>query len=240
MLTAGAVIAQPRTVPGSVDAEFEKINQDVPGFGGMFYGADGTLKIYLTHPDKPGLLKSVVGDDAEILQGRYEFRELQGWRVRLRDVLSFSGVTSLDVDESVNQIRIGLDPGARRASAQQVRRQMRQLGVPKTAVRFEAREAMIPMQTTVQGTFNPVPGGVQINYPAPPGLERRAAGWHPLGGQWDRHAVRLQPDGEHRDGLQPDPAGLLTLPSSDPAGLLNPEGLVQVLSLSGFTPPRAP
>lgn len=163
-LVATTASAEHRLVEGSIDADFARINDVVPGFGGLFIDDDGVVKVYMTAASKADLLTAAI-EHVEILEGRYEFNELLGWRVKLREVLGTPGLSTLDVDERTNRIRIGLEPEARRIAAREIRRQMRELGIPRDAVVFESRPKMIPLQTTVQGAFNPVPGGVQINFP---------------------------------------------------------------------------
>jgi len=162
---ATAAAAGPRVLEESIDADFAKINDQVPGFGGMFVDADGVVKVYMTDAGKADLLRGALEDGVEILEGRYEFNELQGWRVKLREVLGLGGVSSLDVDEKANRIEIGLVPETRPLTAAKIRHQLDKLGIPRDAVKFASRPMMIPLQTTVQGAFNPVPGGVQINFP---------------------------------------------------------------------------
>lgn len=163
-LATSASAADPRVLEGSIDADFAKINDLVPGFGGMFVDADGVVKVYMTDPSKADLLMGTL-EGVEILRGRFEFNELQGWRVRLREVLGVAGVSSLDVDERANRIEIGLVPETRQTAARKIRVQMRKLGIPAEAVKFASRPMMNPLQATVRDAFNPVPGGVQINFP---------------------------------------------------------------------------
>jgi hypothetical protein len=84
---ATAAAAGPRVLEESIDADFAKINDQVPGFGGMFVDADGVVKVYMTDAGKADLLRGALEEGVEILEGRYEFNELQGWRVKLREVL---------------------------------------------------------------------------------------------------------------------------------------------------------
>lgn len=148
---------------GSLDRELAMMNQEIPGFGGLFYDREGFPTVYLTDPgDARALAK--LGPDVRVLRGDFEFAELRNWRHELRSsVLALPGVVSLDVDETTNRIRIGFDDQLAARSARQVARHLARLGVPGDAVVFESVEPIYQL-VTLRDQIRPVPGGVQIHF----------------------------------------------------------------------------
>jgi len=157
--SAGIAQAGPRL---SADAELAAINDLVPGFGGMFVGADGVLTVYL----KPGATldaKRAFGPDARVLDADFEFRQLLDWRDTMRGLMNAPGLVLLDADESRNRVRVGVEAGSPRATRVALAAQVRELGIPRRAVVFEEVEPVHEMQT-LRDAFDPVPGGVEIHW----------------------------------------------------------------------------
>ncbi|MFL6196176.1 MAG: hypothetical protein ACJ75H_18495 [Thermoanaerobaculia bacterium] len=178
-LAAGAVPLRPYAAnPG--DDEMVEMNRAIPGFGGLFYDADGYPNVYLTDPEAKvavGQLKSL--GDVRILRGDFEFARLVEWRKSLRPALGQPGVVFLDVDEARNRVVIGVD-ATRKALIDRARleKAVADRGIPGEAVVIqevaplreigldEVTEVQIPKRraasANLQGVVRPVPGGVQI------------------------------------------------------------------------------
>jgi hypothetical protein len=163
--------ADPASFSGGLDAAFARIAEQHPGFGGAFYGEDGTLYIYSTGVQPLstralGAPLAEIGVDlnaqpVRVLEGQYDFRELRDWRARADVVFGLRGVVFTDVDEAVNRVRIGVENAAAEAA---VARAIAMAGVPREAVVISRAEPEYPMQT-LRDRVRPVAGGLQINFP---------------------------------------------------------------------------
>jgi hypothetical protein len=161
MLAQSAGIAAAR--PGAtMDAELAAINDAIPGFGGMFVDFDGTLAVYLQR-DRGLRYRHAFGPGVRVLEGRWEFRQLADWRARLRPFLASSGIVHLDVDETRNRVRVGVDTGTPAGTRRALAVQLRALGIPRAAVDFVDAEPIVALQT-LSDPFNPIPGGVEIHW----------------------------------------------------------------------------
>jgi hypothetical protein len=166
--------------PGSIDAEFADIARNVPGFGGLFID-EGIPTVYLVDPTQreaaqeavtPLLLErdlledgSVTTLDIQVRQADYDFLQLAEWSHLVTDLLTFPGVLSLDIDESVNRVSFGVENMGLEAV---LKRDLAKLGVPEKAVIIYEEEPTVPM-TTLQDRVRRVLGGLRID--RPPGLE---------------------------------------------------------------------
>ena len=158
----------PEELAATLDEEFVRINGEVPGFGGLFHDENGTPHVYLTDLSQKHRVKR-FGKGVRILKGDYEFFDLQKWRLRLRALFHLPGVVTLDVDESRNRLRVGVTrPSASEASAD-VLAELARLEIPGKAVEIVETDPFLPLTNTplvkmssVQESFNPVPGGVEI------------------------------------------------------------------------------
>jgi hypothetical protein len=147
----------------SSDREMALMNQEIPGFGGLFYDREGFANVFLTDPDDARALDQ-LGPDVRVLQGEFQFNELRAWRHELRSaVLGLPGVVTLDVDESTNRVRVGVDRQAAPNASRRVARQVAQLGIPGHAVVVEAADPIYQL-VTLRDQLRPVPGGVQIHF----------------------------------------------------------------------------
>lgn len=172
LLVAGlAALAVPASAQGpetlaaparSADAVLADLNAKLPGFGGLFTDADGVPTVYVT-PDRAPLFRKAFGGEIRVIEGRWEFRQLLGWRASMRDLLSAPGVVLLDADEAKNRVRIGVAPGTSATTRKLLQARMRGLGVPAGAVVIEETEPMRPL-LTLSNAFSPVPGGVEIHW----------------------------------------------------------------------------
>ena len=145
------------------DSEIEEMAELVPGFGGMFYDEKGQPTVYLTDSSSELRLKSII-PDVVILQGDYDFRTLQRYRVELRSALSIDGVVALDVDERSNRVRISISQDLNPKQRSQLRRRLMRMSADPDAVTIDERPEFLN-HATVQDTVRPVVGGLQIASP---------------------------------------------------------------------------
>lgn len=111
----------------TIDDDFADLADRVPGFGGMFYNAQGRLTIYSTngsltsldrsqvlavlrrhHPGKPQLAAEM--DGATVLRAAYDYRQLlSAYRGPLNTLFTkTNGLVLTDIDESHNRITVGV------------------------------------------------------------------------------------------------------------------------------------
>jgi hypothetical protein len=140
------------------------MGRQIPGFGGLFYDAEGRPNVYLLDPEGAGAaaVKS-LGSDVVVRRGDYEFERLAGWRLELRPLLAMPGVVSLDADEGRNRVVIGVDASSRTKSLDRARLETRLLstGVPRQAVVFQETARFDPW-VGLRDKLRPAPGGSQI------------------------------------------------------------------------------
>jgi hypothetical protein len=159
------------------------MNQEIPGFGGLFYDREGFANVFLTDPDDARALDQ-LGPDVRVLQGEFQFNELRAWRHELRSaVLGLPGVVTLDVDESTNRVRVGVDRQARAERQPPRRPPGRPARHPRPRRRRRGGRPDLPARHSAR--------------PAPPGARRRA---DPLR-QLPVHP-RLQRRAQRRRGLR--------------------------------------
>jgi hypothetical protein len=171
------VSAAPAQTPGeTLDEQLANIAKQVPGFGGMFFGQDGTLQVYMEGKEplsatSMAFLEQVItsevgngerlsGRGMEILQGQYDFLTLHNWQQQMTpEVLDIPGVVFTDNHEAKNRLEIGITdlPGA----AEAVEEVLSKLGIPRAAVNIvETKE----MNLTLRSRRRPLRGGLQINF----------------------------------------------------------------------------
>jgi hypothetical protein len=154
----------PRREPRSIDQEFLRIEQEIPGFGGFFYDEQDRLNVFLKDTGGPAAAAFREVDPGVVLRrGDYGFGELAAWRRELRQVLALPGVVSLDVDEATNRIRIGMDSRARTKSLDRDRLERELLfgEAPRQAVVVEEVEP-IRRLAGLRDQVRPIPGGVEV------------------------------------------------------------------------------
>jgi len=176
----GVALAAQRPEPmNPVDDELVQVGRAIPGFGGLFYDAEGYPNVYLRDTKAaPALsaLKSWGKGEIRVLQGQYDFAQLVEWKRALRPaVLGQPGVVFLDADETRNRVVVGID--AARAKSLDTGRLDKALslkGVPREAVLYQEAPAIReltgvwtdkakkPSTSTLLSATRPVPGGVQI------------------------------------------------------------------------------
>lgn len=181
LLLTSSPAARPQTAVqrvNPVDDELVEMGRAIPGFGGLFYDAEGYPNVYLTDPEAKVAVSSLKSlGDVRVLRGDYEFERLVEWRKALRPTLGQPGVVYLDVDETRNRVVVGLD-ATRGKSLDRgaLAKAVADRGVPAGAVvylevaplreigleRVDAGKAK--PSANVQNAIRPVPGGVQIYF----------------------------------------------------------------------------
>jgi hypothetical protein len=181
-LFSGGVPENPDAVTLGLDAEFVSIAQEIPGFAGFYYDANGALNVVMAPTARPLAEAEVQSRLAPRLQamgenpsavhgaifhaGEYDFIELEALHRRVQNVLSIAGTVYTDADEVANRVAVGVE-NAQVAAA--VEHALAMLDVPREAVVIRERP---PFQPTVGqgevgrmnlgGFVRPVAGGLQI------------------------------------------------------------------------------
>jgi len=179
----GVVLAAQRPVLGSADDELVQMGRAIPGFGGMFYDAQGYPNVYLRDTKAaPALsaLKSLGQGEIRVLQGQYDFAQLVEWKETLVPaLLGQPGVVFIDADESRNRVVVGIDAAqVKSLDTGGLDKALAVKGVPRAAVLYQpapaihelvktmdltaADQAKKPATSSLQSSLRPVPGGVQI------------------------------------------------------------------------------
>ena len=169
--------------PNPVDDELVRMGKAIPGFGGMFYDAEGYPTVYLRDPGAKSALSALksLGSGVRVLPGDYEFGQLVTWKRALRPLLGQPGVVYLDADEASNRVVVGIDPSfqAKSRVREGLDKALESRGVPRAAVvyretgsfkeavgvmRVEDLEKKKPATANLQGSVRPIPGGVQVSF----------------------------------------------------------------------------
>lgn len=166
--------AAPST-PVTLDDLFWLIADQVPEFGGLYFDDNGEATVVLTDlgalSDAEEAVFEVFGPDRldtetlNAVEGRYGFAELHEYRILARDVLIVPGVNSLDTDEVLNRVWIGLESPEARAAAEA---KLDELGVPLEVVVFDLEghyENSNPPDYTA--FLRPMKAGIQIGRAVP-------------------------------------------------------------------------
>jgi hypothetical protein len=162
-LLATAPMAQAQDLGGemlTLDQEFSRIAEEVPGFGGLYLDEAGTTHIYLVDLSR-ALDVQDLGERVEVHQGQYDFRDLVAWKEQVRDQLSQRGAVSLDIDERRNRLVFGVERTSVEEFSTALRTFLRNTRVPAAAVVVEAAEPIVQREF-LNDRIRPVPGGVQI------------------------------------------------------------------------------
>jgi hypothetical protein len=150
----------PTEMPVTIDQEYARIAERVPGFGGLYLDERGTTHVYLVDLAREREVQS-LGERVEVHQGDYDFRDLYAWKIEVRELLSRPGMVSLDIDETRNRLVLTAEPGFADGLRNELIGLLRPTSVPPAAVLVEAGELTEPMMD-LQDPFRPVPSGVQI------------------------------------------------------------------------------
>ncbi len=155
--------SEEEVISPNLDSEMAEMAELIPGFGGMFYDEKGRPTVYLTDSSSEPRLKS-INPDIVVLQGDYDFRTLQRYRVELRPALSIDGVVALDVDERSNRVRISINEDLNPKQRSQLRRRLMRMSADPDAVIIDESPVFLRHQT-VRDTIRPVVGGLEIGFP---------------------------------------------------------------------------
>jgi len=150
----------------NTDRQLSELNREMPGFGGLYLDAAGVVHVWMRDPGAAPAetLEHRFGPSVKVEKGDWEFTQLAAWRDAGRSLLASGNVVLLDADERLNRVRVGVAAGPDAAgTARAVRRQLARRGVPLGAVVVEEVPEIHPM-VTLSSVFNPVPGGVEINF----------------------------------------------------------------------------
>ena len=129
-----------------------RVEQKVPGFGGMFIDPDGRMAVYLLDTTKldaaRAAIEAVFGASTvpaagvRALQGQYAVSQLKVWTERAGALLNSQGVTMVDLDEGTNRVKIGVENSSR---TQAVEKTLPSLKIPRKAVSIEVTGQIRPV-----------------------------------------------------------------------------------------------
>ena len=133
------------------EAEQWRLARAIPGFAGLGVDGEGSVLILTTDGSLRGADRALVagslpahlqGRQVVVGRARYTFAELAGWRDQLVEPLAeVSGVTYLDLDETINRVVIGAaGSGATRGAVAAL---ASRLGIPPGAIELAASEEEI-------------------------------------------------------------------------------------------------
>ena len=162
--------------PESLDEQFARMAERVPGFGGLFYDErDGAPSVYLidtlkardpavhglfvsffnAHPRRPGAPRVT---HVRYISGQFDWRDLLRWRRLVNQrVVEVSGIIRTDVHARTNRVVIDVESGA---ADTRVRDVLSSLDIPAAAVvtRVDLRGKLVDETQIVR--FRHAPGGV--------------------------------------------------------------------------------
>jgi len=129
-----------------------RVEQQVPGFGGMFVDrGEGRLAVYLLDKSQLGAaraaIEAVFGVDSvpaagvRALQGQYVVSQLKAWSEMAAGLLELPGVTAVDLDEARNRVAIGVED---KSSTRAVERALSAIAIPRHAVTIQVTEKIRP------------------------------------------------------------------------------------------------
>lgn len=129
-----------------------RVEQQVPGFGGMFIDREGRLAVYLLDTSRLGAARAAIaavfGVDAvptagvRALQGEYVVSQLKAWSEMAAGLLELSGVTAVGLDEARNRVAIGVEHKSRTPA---VERALSAIAIPRHAVTIQVTEKIRPV-----------------------------------------------------------------------------------------------
>ncbi len=171
MLVGAALLAMAAMpVPAiASDDELLKMAKEIPGFGGMYVDDNGALTVYMQDVSRAPEIRTrldlqALGRRIRVVPGTYAFQDLYRWRDELNDIMAEPNIVSLDIDEKRNRVVIGVDRKAVTRDTLGTLDSIRAASsAPADAVIIEPADPIYNLQS-VQGSFRPIPGGVQINF----------------------------------------------------------------------------
>jgi hypothetical protein len=143
------------------EQSFADLAQRAPSSGGFFVDQQGSLIVWVRDVvDEPASraamaqqvstrqlqLPKGLNTPVTIRHGQYTFAELAAWRDIIYDSVFFTqrGVVSLDLDEAVNRVAIGVTSADGPALRPQLTKHLAALGVDTAAVVFRTEEPARP------------------------------------------------------------------------------------------------
>lgn len=171
-----AAAAHGRNTRG-VEDEILRMENAVPGLGGMFRDAAGMINIYVPRGSNAGSVKAALarvapglglpqnardqladGSKVKLLDGDYAFSQLVAWEQAVAAKLRpGTGIYGVDADEAANRVRVLVTKDVAPAAVQQL---AEAAGVPAAAIVTEVGSPP-SLVNSIRGTFRPTAGGVQ-------------------------------------------------------------------------------
>lgn len=174
---AARAALQPQAQPGTyrtIDDEFADLVDEIPGFGGLFVDSTGALNVFQTDPSSAGATAAAIRAFADrhrmpglaaaatqsitLRVAAFDFRTLLRWQRAMMADIGVAGVTSFDVDETRNQIVVGIESAD---VADEVVRWAVALKIPQSAITTSV-EPRVTLLATLRDSTNRA-AGLQIN-----------------------------------------------------------------------------
>lgn len=162
--------------PRTVDEAFAAIESELPGFSGYFFDTDGRLNVFFTEPQQvnadqvsarlisAGYIQSEdTAKGIVLLDSKYPWSTLRAWKDNLNKLFLKNelGVTTLDANEKVQSIDIGVEsltPEVRN----EITRILAQDGIPAEVVQIVETGPIILESHGV--SVSPRKGGIEIGF----------------------------------------------------------------------------
>jgi hypothetical protein len=157
---AAAPTARAQELELSLDEQYARLAESVPGFGGLYLDEEGTTHVYLQDLSREREVQN-LGERVVVHQGDYDFRDLYAWREEVRSQLAERGAVFLDIDERRNRVLFGAERDSLGDFSAGLYTWLRGTRVPPEAVIVEEAEPVTPL-ANLNDRIRPVPGGVMI------------------------------------------------------------------------------
>lgn len=162
-----------------VEDEILRMENAIPGIGGMFLDSSGVVTVYVARTSdstevRSGLARIAptlrVTDDirrqlgsggrVKLIKGDFPFSQLVAWQADMgAQVKPGDGIFGIDADESTNRLRVFVTKDVNDVAVQEV---ADKAGIPRDALTLEIGEP--PQMTSgLRGTWRPTGGGVQLS-----------------------------------------------------------------------------
>lgn len=126
------------------DDRLLRVEQQAPGFGGMFVDVDGRLAVYLLDTTQliaaQAAITTVFGPNfvpaagMRALKGDYTVSQLKHWTELAKTLFDVPGVTMIDLDEARNRVAVGVADASR---TEAVKRALSSIAIPAAAVTIQ-------------------------------------------------------------------------------------------------------
>ncbi len=173
------VAAAQGRVSRGIEDEILRLENTVPGVGGLFADSTGQLVLYLHDESLTNNLRNALrtlrpvellppqlsaqlhdADAVRIRHGEYAFSELVALVHAISRVLPRrKDLVSIDADEAVNRVRLTI---ASASAEQEILQLMASAGLPTQAITFELGPVPVAV-SSIRGTFRPTGGGLQVD-----------------------------------------------------------------------------